>query len=964
MDDKSPLYNSRIIKTYLEYLGKYCPDIDVDSILKYAEMTRHEVEDPAHWFSQRQADRFHETLALKTDNPHIARGAGRYTASTEAYGAIKTYILGFLTPATAYGILEKIASNLTRHMTFKTRKLGHNKMEILAIQNPGSQEKPYQCENRMGMLESMAEPYTKKYATIEHDKCVHKGGDCCRYIITWEKTVSLIWKRVRNIFLLFGFLASIPSFFVLPHITWVIFITLYVFFVMALSLYSGHIEKMELTKTIETQGDIARDLIDETNMRYSDALLIQELGQATSTILDIDSLSNTVMSIMEKRLNFDRGIIMLANSEKTRFLYSAAYGYDKQQEELLQKTWFHIDKPESRGLITRAFREQKPFLVNDISEIEKTLSERSQNWIKGLGIHSVICVPIVYEKESIGVLGIDNAESKRPLTQSDLNLLMGIASQMAVSITNAGSFQKLHESEERYRLLAENAADVIWTMDMNMRYTYVSPSIYGLMGYTPEELLDITLDRIFPPASMELCYKTFEEDLALEASGRADPDRTRMLELEQIRKDGSVIWAEVKISGLRDRDGRWSGILGVTRDITERKRAEEEKLELEASLHQARKMESIGILAGGIAHDFNNLLMGMQGNVSLMLLGVDPGHPNYKKLKTIEQHVQSGAELTSQLLGFARGGKYEVKPTDLNSLVRKTSEMFGRSKKEVTIHEKYQKDIWTVEADQGQMEQVLLNLYLNASQAMPEGGELYLQTENVTLDKKYAKLHNIEPGNYVKISVTDTGTGMDKTTRQKIFDPFFTSKKMGSVKGTGLGLASAYGIIKNHGGIIDVSSKKGVGSTFNIYLPASEAVISDQEAEIGEKQIPTGHETVLFVDDEEMIIDVGEDVLKTLGYEVLTARGGREAIEVYKENRGRIDIVIMDMIMPEMGGGEAYDRLKEINPDIKVLLSSGYSINGQATEILNRGCNGFVQKPYSIKDLSRTIREVLDKDQP
>jgi len=959
MDDKSPLYNSRIIKTYLEYLGKYYPDIDVDSILKYAEMTRHEVEDPAHWFSQRQTDRFHEALALKTDNPHIARDAGRYTASAEAYGTIKTYILGLLTPATAYGILEKIASTLSRHMTFKTRKLGHNKVEVLSIQKPGVHEKPYQCENRMGMLESMAEPYTKKYATIEHDKCVHRGGDCCRYIITWEKTASLIWKRVRNISLLFGLFASIPSFFILPHVTWVIFITLYVFFVMALSLYSGHIEKMELTKTIETQGDIARDLIDETNMRYSDALLIQELGRATSTILDIDSLSNTVMGIMEKRLDFDRGIIMLANSEKSRLLYTAGYGYDKQQEELLQRTGFHLDKPESMGLMTGAFREQKSFLVDDISEIEKMLSERSQNWVKELGIHSLICVPIVYEKESIGVLGVDNAESKRPFIQSDLNLLTGIASQIAISITNAGSFQKLRESEEWFNIMASSAQDAIITMDGNGNIMYWNDAAEKIFGYTEEEALGNELHAFLAPEKYHEAYKRsflrFKETGQGAAVGKT-------LELTALKKDGKEFPIELSLSAVKIKD-LWNSI-GIIRDITERKQAEEEKRELEASLHQARKMESIGTLAGGIAHDFNNLLMGMQGNVSLMLLNTDPGHPNYKKLKTIEQHVQSGAELTSQLLGFARGGKYEVKPTDLNSLIRKTSEILGRTKKEVTIHEKYQKDIWTVEADQGQMEQVLLNLYLNASQAMPGGGELYLQTENVTIDKKYTKPHNIEPGNYAKISVTDTGTGMDEATRQKIFDPFFTSKKMGSVKGTGLGLASAYGIIKNHGGIIDVYSEKGAGSTFNIYLPASEAVIGDQEAEIREEKIPTGHETVLFVDDEEMIIDVSKEMLKTLGYEVLTARNGREAIEVYKENRDRIDIVIMDMIMPEMGGGEAYDRLKEINPDIKVLLSSGYSINGQAKEILERGCNGFVQKPYSIKDLSRTIREVLDKDQP
>ncbi len=508
-------------------------------------------------------------------------------------------------------------------------------------------------------------------------------------------------------------------------------------------------------------------------------------------------------------------------------------------------------------------------------------------------------------------------------------------------------------SEEKYRTLIESTLDLVFIVDRRGIYSYVNPTLEKVTGYAASELIGRPFTYIVAPEQVKSTINRFKKGI----KGEAAP----AYEADLVHKNGERIPVEFLVTTLSDTKGQPTGRFGIARDITERKLAEEEKLELETKLHQARKMESIGILAGGIAHDFNNLLMGMQGNVSLMLLGIDPGHPHYEKLKTIEQHVQSGAELTSQLLGFARGGKYEVKPTDLNSLIRKTSEILGRTKKEVTIHEKYQKDIWTVEADQGQMEQVLLNLYLNASQAMPGGGELYLQTENVTIDKKYTKPHNIEPGNYAKISVTDTGTGMDEATRQKIFDPFFTSKKMGSVKGTGLGLASAYGIIKNHGGIIDVYSEKGAGSTFNIYLPASEAVIGDQEAEIREEKIPTGHETVLFVDDEEMIIDVSKEMLKTLGYEVLTARNGREAIEVYKENRDRIDIVIMDMIMPEMGGGEAYDRLKEINPDIKVLLSSGYSITGQATEILNRGCNGFIQKPFNLKDLSQNIIEILAK---
>jgi len=379
-------------------------------------------------------------------------------------------------------------------------------------------------------------------------------------------------------------------------------------------------------------------------------------------------------------------------------------------------------------------------------------------------------------------------------------------------------------------------------------------------------------------------------------------------------------------------------------------------------------MEAIGTLAGGIAHEFNNQLMGIQGNASLILLDVEPGHSHYEKLKHIEQRVARMAELTKQLLDFARGGKYKVKLTDLNDLIKKSSEMFGRTKKEITILSEYQDDIWTVEVDRDQIEQVLLNLYVNAWQAMSKRSDattdrtdsmkLYVKTENVALDESSAKPFNVNPGDYVMISVTDTGVGMDEITRQKIFDPFFTDKDMGG--GAGLGLASVYGIIRNHNGIIDVHSEKGQGTTFNIYLPASEKEAA-KEMELPE-EILKGTETILLVDDEDMIIDVGEQMLRIMGYTVLLARGGKEAVEIVSKTHNSLfspDLVILDVFMPDMRGGDTYDNLKEINPNIKVLLSSGHSINGQATEILERGCNGFIQKPFDIKELSHRIREVL-----
>ena len=373
---------------------------------------------------------------------------------------------------------------------------------------------------------------------------------------------------------------------------------------------------------------------------------------------------------------------------------------------------------------------------------------------------------------------------------------------------------------------------------------------------------------------------------------------------------------------------------------------------------RAEKLKAIGEMTGGIAHDFNNLLMGIQGNVSLMQMDMDSKHPFYEKLNNIEKQIVSAARLTSHLLGYARKGRYDVKPIDFNQLIEEISGTFSRTRKEITIHKKFAKNLSAIEADQGQIEQVLLNLFLNAADAMSDRGDLIIETTNVTNEDMKGKLYNPKASKYVMLTITDTGIGMDKRTTECIFEPFFTTKEIG--RGTGLGLASSYGIIKGHGGYIDVESRIGEGTTFRIYIPASEKNV--RKVDITSEKFIKGTGTVLLVDDEKVILEVGRELLEAIGYRVLTVDSGKEAIEVCRKNRDEIDIVLLDMIMPNMGGGEVFDSIKEINPGIKVLLSSGYSSDGRANDILNRGCNGFIQKPFSMSELSEKIKEILGKE--
>ncbi len=685
--------------------------------------------------------------------------------------------------------------------------------------------------------------------------------------------------------------------------------------------------------------------------------------------------------------------------------------------------------------------------------------------------------------------------------------------------------QALRESEERYRMLADNVRDVIWSADLDLRFTYFSPSVERLRGYSVEESLAQSVQELLTPDSYELAMKIFSEELSRKRAEQSDPFRTRTMELEVTCKDGSTIWTESRTNVLFDAKGEPVGIMGVTRDIAERKRVEDalreseekyrsifesiqdvyaevsaddgtileispsiekvgglkreemigkrmvdfyatvqdremlleklaktgslsdypvdlinkegeavpcslsirlltdeegrpvkvvgtmrdvtarksaeqelerlnmeleqrverrtaelsrtnellrreiaerlqvekESAELQKTLIQAQKMEAVGTLAGGIAHDFNNLLQAVQGYAGLLMLDKSDGDPGYRELREICRAAERGGELSRRLLTFSRNVESRTLPLDLNLQVRQARELLERViPKMIDIKIRLAPDLEIIEADPTQIEQILMNLGVNARDAMPSGGELTIATENVTLDEFSADARpEVAPGKYVLLEVSDNGQGMDKDTLEHIFEPFYTTKEVGH--GTGLGLAMVYGIVKNHNGHIECRSTPGRGTVFRLYFPAIlQAPEAAPEGEPG--AIERGDETILLVEDEEPVRDIGKTSLEHYGYTVVTAENGEKALEIYREKGDEIALVLLDLIMPGMGGKRCLEEILSLDPRARVVIASGVAEADSREEMVKAGARDFIDKPFDVAQMLSVARKVLDQD--
>ncbi|MGC1636012.1 MAG: ATP-binding protein, partial [Candidatus Acidiferrales bacterium] len=572
------------------------------------------------------------------------------------------------------------------------------------------------------------------------------------------------------------------------------------------------------------------------------------------------------------------------------------------------------------------------------------LAERGEVELVGTPSPSWLGAPLRTPAATIGVLVVQHYENETAYTERDLEFLMSVGGQIALAIERKRAEEKIRESEARLRVLVEQLPAVLWTVGKDLRFTSALGAGLARLGLKPNQIVGVSLMDYF-----ETNDQTF---LPIAAHRRATKGEPVTFHVEW--KGGSYT---CHVEPLRTAEGELQGAICMALDITDRKQLEEQ-------LRQAQKMEAVGRLAGGIAHDFNNLLMVIQGYADLMTERLAEGDPLRRNAEQIQTASQRATSLTRQLLAFSRKQMLAPKVLNVQSVVVEMEKILRRLiGEDIQLETSSAPDLGLIKADRSQIEQVILNLAVNARDAMPEGGRLTIETANVELDKAAAHPPAVlSPGKYVMLAVTDNGCGMDAETQAHIFEPFFTTKEKG--KGTGLGLATVYGIVKQSGGYVWVYSEPGRGTSFKVYLPRieDEQTARGRDNKIEAKALPRGSETVLLVEDEKGVRELAREYLELTGYTVIAAEDGHTALELAAMHVGPIQLLMTDVVMPGISGRELAGRVKTIRPEIKVLFMSGYTDQAVVHHGILDTDAALLQKPFTMAALAAKLREILSTE--
>ncbi len=569
-------------------------------------------------------------------------------------------------------------------------------------------------------------------------------------------------------------------------------------------------------------------------------------------------------------------------------------------------------------------------------------------------IEAVASVPLMMKDTFAGIM-IVGSKDRKAFSKKEIDLMTGFANQIGVALENAGLFERLRKSEERYMDLFEHSPDMYHIVNAEGIIVSCNQTEADRLGYRKHELVSRSILTLYPSAHQEYAKALLKEIFE-------NKQEVKGLEAQMITKNGELIDVSVNTSIILDESGQPILMRAVSRDITEKKKLEEK-------IFHAQRIDSIGNLAGGIAHDFNNILTSILGSTAIMMRKLKRSDRWFRFAEIIDAAAKRGAGLTRQLLTFARKSNVQFRPVVVNEIIEETIGLFERSiDKSITVKKVLAKDMCIINGDDGQLQQSILNLLINARDAMVDrqdgasgGGMITVKSAIIDFNQQsQSKLAEAKAGRYVTVSVEDTGVGMDRKIQQRIFEPFFTTKQQG--KGTGLGLSVVYGVVNSHDGFITVQSEPAVGSNFSLYFPLLTDAMSLRRTS-KQTKLFRGKETVLVIDDEPHVGEVIEGMLKNLGYRVTVVHGGQEGLALYKKKRKEIDVVMLDINMPTMGGKDTFYKLKEIDPNVRVLVSTGYGNKSMESFPLREAVDGFLQKPYQLEELSKALRSVLEKKQ-
>ncbi len=867
------------------------------------------LSDPNNWVSSSLMIQLYKRAKRILGDEDAAYKIGFNSVLKQHLGYIqKIIIYAFGNPAKGIRHTQRVNDHFNRTKRIELLSSSRNNAVIRLIWSKDMPLSRDCCLMNKGIYKAIPVIWGLPPSHLEETKCFFKGDEYCEYHLQWE---------TRN---------RIKDFYHTIFTPWKI--------------------SQDSRKELERDKEILREKYDQVYQLNQDLqrkvdqlTTLQESSAAILSTLKLEELLDLILKRLLEVAHLDRAGIFLFDENKNSLILIHAVGVEPDTFTDLKGYQIPLDKKDN--IIARTAREKKSVLIKNV---EKIFLNPQNPLLLRLKPKAFVLVPMIVRGRLVGIMLGDNQNDRDFVTEIDKNFLTSFANQIAMALENANLYRKLEDSERKYREIVENVNEGIWILDGNGTIRFSNCHLGEMLGY--EDLVDHSVYSLVNEEGKKVLLRVLMENME---------GRTAKEEIVLQRKSGdpaSVLISSVPIMT----DDQYSGCLAMLTDLTDKKR-------IESRLLQAQKLESIGTMAGGIAHDFNNILTGILGYINLLKLktGKDSDIGRYADI--IERSSLRAADLVTKLLAFSRDsrpGRSLV--SAVNEIVQETLEFMKSSLPEnIETGFSLQEDIPLISCDPTQVQQAILNICLNALDAMPDGGRLFVATSEVEYKEVRVRCPDFiaHPGPYVCISISDTGIGIDPEVRGRIFDPFFTTKEVG--KGSGLGLAMAYGIVKSSEGCIHVESEDGQGTTFELFFPVTESV-PELTKEPLKNQALAGSETILVVDDEEIVRDLTLEILSAYGYNVLLAQDGLEAIHVYKAFEHTIDLVLLDMIMPRMGGKEAYEKLKEINPDIKVLFRSGHGSDHQVCKELRKSGLPYSRKPFKIYDLARKVRQVLNHE--